>query len=124
MFTEGLVSLANPQKRPLSTDSIVITIRSFDQPDIVLGGARIPVTKASFPISFRMFLKNILTEKKADWQTAKEGDLLVQAVVCPEDMPRCETGSLQAKGVATLIRNLPGLAEGQTIRAPVALRLE
>ena len=94
---------------------------------MVLGGARIPVTKTKFPFKFRMFTKNLLKDKAEAWEVAKQGDLLVQAVVCPEDVPLCKPGdgaSMQAKGVAKLIRNLPGLAEGQTIRGPATLPLQ
>lgn len=123
----GLLSLSNPQRRPGPTDTIVITVRSVDQPDVVLGGARIPAVKANFPLSFRVFTRNIAKNKLEAWEVARQGDLFVQAVVCPEDVPKCAARDgepMQAKGVAKLIRNLPGQLEGQTIRGPVALPLQ
>ena len=123
----GLLSLSNPQRRPSPTDTIVITFRSMDEPDTILGGARIPVTKARFPLAFRMFPKNVIKDKMDAWQAAKQGDLLVQAVVCPEDMPKCtmeDGGQMGARGVAKLIRNLPGQLKDQPIRAPATLPLQ
>jgi hypothetical protein len=126
---EGLLSLANPQSeiRPAYTDTIVITIQDLAQPETVLGGARVPVSKARFPFTFRLFPKNILNDHLDEWkQIANQGDVLVKVWVCPEDMPRCLQGQsrMQSQGVAKLIRNLPGMEKDQTIRAPVALPLQ
>ncbi|CAB9504833.1 expressed unknown protein [Seminavis robusta] len=129
-IVQGLLSLSNPKSeiRPAFTDTIVITIRDYTQPDTVLGGARIPVSKARFPLAFRLYPKNILANQQATWneKTSQGGDVLVKAWLCPEENPKCsETESrMQAAGVAKLIRNLPGLATGETIRAPASLSLQ
>ena len=116
----------------MATDFIVITFRTLSQPDSVLGGARIPVSKAArFPLAFRLFPKNLLPDQQDVWNNLQNseggvGDLLVQALVCSEDNPKCtETESrMKSQGVAKLIRNLPGQLKDQTIRAPAALRLQ
>ena len=64
------------------------------------------MTKAKFPLAFRLFPQNLLNDKSGAWETAKQGDLLVQAVACPEDMPKCtaeDGGRMQAKGVAMAV---------------------
>ena len=128
--------MANPtsELRPLATDTIVITFRSVSQPDRILGGARIPVSKAArFPLAFRMFPKNLLEDQKEAWNnliaegaSSQGGDLLVKVLVCPEDNPKCTEfeSRMQSQGVAKLIRNLPGQQQDQSIRAPAALRLQ
>lgn len=116
----------------MATDFIVITFRTLSQPDSVLGGARIPVSKAArFPLAFGLFPKNLLPDQQDVWNNLQNseggvGDLLVQALVCSEDNPKCtETESrMKSQGVAKLIRNLPGQLKDQTIRAPAALRLQ
>jgi len=128
-FTTGLISLANPtaELRPMSLDILVITFRSMEHPDQVLGGARVPVAKAArFPLAFRMFPKNILPGQQEATNKAMEGDLLIQVLVCPEDNPKCTQveSRMQSQAVAKLIRNLPGQGKDQTIRAPATLRLE
>ena len=132
----GLISLASPngELRPRATDFLLITFRTVSQPNVVLGGARIPVSKASrFPLAFRLFPRNILPDQLETWNKlltmsndGEGGDLLVQVLVCPEDNTSCSEpeSRMRSQGVAKLIRNLPGQLQDQTIRAPVALRLE
>lgn len=143
-IVEGLISLANPtsELRPMSTDTMVVTFTTFSKPDVVLGGARIPVSRAArFPLAFRMFPKNLVKTSSSggdnqkqqkqtplDWNSmdASQEDLLVQVLVCPENNPKCTESEsrMKSQAVAKLIRNLPGQLQDQTIRAPAALRLQ
>ena len=105
----------------------MLTFRDLSQPDVVLGGARIPVSQARFPFSFRMFPQNLLPDKVDQWnQQSRKDDILVQALICPEEIPKCQEAEsrLQAQGVAKLIRNLPGQGEDQMIRAAASLPLK
>lgn len=116
--------LTDPQVHPGPSDTIVITVRDVSNTEVLLAGAKIPVSKARFPVQLRLFSQNIVDEQA--WTRA--GDVVVQARVCPSvstSIP-CSDGeaTLKAEGVAKLVRNLPGLPEGVTVRAGAALPLK
>jgi hypothetical protein len=120
----ALLYLANPQSRPGPLDTIVITVRDVSSPDKVLAGAKIPVSRTRFPVQLRLFSQNII-DKQA-WDRAN--DVVVRAVVCPSEsasLPCSESeATMKAEGIAKLIRNIPGLPEGTTVRAGASLPLK
>jgi hypothetical protein len=124
-LVQGLVYLTNPrQVRPDPSDVLILSVRSAapgagadDSP--VLAGAKIPVSRLRFPVSFAMSEKNILPGK-----TLSSGDLLVDAKICPSVTPCSqEAASFQAKGIAKVISNIPGL-DGSSMRAAASLGLK
>jgi hypothetical protein len=63
------------------------------------------------------------------WEDAVDtGDIVVSASICPSDSSAfpCQDNEQKkyAEGVAKLINNLPGLKEGEHIRAPASLALQ
>jgi hypothetical protein len=130
---QGLVYLYNPQaERPLFTDTLVLTVTN--QADKVLAGAKIPVSKLRFPLSFRMSESNIVDGQSNAWEKATRGDdiLIIKAVICPEastskKLP-CPTPqqTFTGSGVSKLIPSLPGLNLEQSmggIRAAASIPL-
>lgn len=120
----ALLYLANPQVRPDPLDTIVITVHDVAFPGKVLAGAKIPVSKARFPVQLRLFLQNIVDDQ--GWDQA--GDVVVRAAVCSAESKSIPCAgndvTMQASGVARLVRHLPGLPEGTTVRAGAALPLK
>jgi len=114
------------------SDVLVLTAVSATQPDLVLAGAKFPVSAVRFPFSFEMYNENLLTSRSGvqnAWDSVeKTGDIIVKAVICPSDASTlpCDASETKksAQGVAKLITNLPGLKEGETIRAPASLGLQ
>jgi hypothetical protein len=104
-----------------------LTVRDVKHPDIVLAGAKLPVSRIRFPLRFKLSTSNLKGAKEAAiWkESACQHDLLVQAVVCsPESLTTstCSTSNarFQAQGVAKLLR----LQENDvTIRSAVSLPL-
>lgn len=120
----ALLYLEDEQSRPGPLDTIVITVRDASAPDSVLVGAKIPVSKARFPIQVRLFSQNIIDLQ--GW--SKANDVLIRATVCPAEsasLPCSESeATMKAEGVAKLIQNLPGLPPGVTVRAGASLPLK
>lgn len=120
----ALLYLANPETRPGPLDTIVVTVRDVSFPDKVLAGAKIPVSKTRFPVNLRFYSQNIVDVPA--WERA--GDVLVRAQVCSAESASIpcseEEVSVKAEGIAKLIRNLPGLPEGTTVRAGASLPLK
>jgi len=116
--------LTDSQVRPGPLDTIVITVRDVSSPEKVLAGAKIPVTKARFPVQLRLFSQNVVNQEA--WERAE--DVIVRAVVCPADstsIPCAESEvTMTAEGIAKLVRNLPGLPADVTVRAGAALPLK
>lgn len=126
----GLLSLKDPRSevRPGAADTVILTVRDLNHPDIVIAGARLPVSRIRFPLRFRLTTANLVPDKAAIWtDSAFQHDLLVQAVVCPATTTTtCSAssdtaGRIQAKGLAKLLRLQD---QGIDIRAAVALPLE
>lgn len=125
-IVQGLVYLADLQERPGYLDTLILTVRDRSRPEQVLAGAKLPVSMIRFPLDFRMYDQNILPDKRELWNQI-EGDLLVQAKVCPEGTPLpCSDGesSMSARGIAKVVRGLPGMEDGTQIRTGASLRLE
>lgn len=81
----GLVSLKNPRSevRPNIRDTIVFTVHPIHDPENVLAGARLPVSRiAQFPVRFRLDERNLMPSEDATKSPLATGDLLVRAVVC------------------------------------------
>jgi len=130
------VSPAGPQvKQQLDyySDVLVLTAVSAAQPDgPVLAGAKFPVSSVRFPFSFQMYKENLLAGRpgvQAAWDSlADTGDVLLRANICPIDTSAlpCDDNDVRkhAEGIAKIITDLPGLKEGQVIRAPASLALQ
>jgi hypothetical protein len=113
-MVQGLVYLYNSQsERPLFTDTLVLTVTN--QADKVLAGAKIPVSKLRFPLSFRMSESNVVNGQLNAWEKATREDdiLIIKAAICPEASEKlpCSTSqqTFTGLGVSKLIPNLPGL---------------
>ncbi|KAL7535556.1 hypothetical protein ACHAWF_005198 [Thalassiosira exigua] len=115
------------------SDILVLTAVSAAHPEgPVLAGAKFPVSSVRFPFSFQMYKENLLANRpgvQREWESVdKTGDVILRAHICPIDVTTlpCDANETKkyAEGVAKLITNLPGLQEGQTIRAPASLPLE
>jgi hypothetical protein len=136
LYVIGLVYFVNPSvsiPKTLPTDTIVIQVSDMNHPNDILAAAKIPLNRVRLPLSFQMFPQNMLTTTSPDnnklWNQAQENsDLLVQAFVCPQEtaLPcSLQESKLQARGIAKLVRNLPGvLPEGVGIRTAAALPLQ
>lgn len=121
---EALLYLGDPQVRPGPLDTIVITVRDAES-GVPLAGAKLPVSKARFPVQLRLYKQNVLVQPPEAWDRAQ--DVTVRAVVCPcgTVIPCSENDiTMRAEGISKLVRNLPGLPEkGVGVRAGAALRL-
>lgn len=105
-YFQGVVFLLDPTKQRNPGDTMVLTVRPIDHQDTVVAGAKIPMSKVSFPFRFSMSEKNILPGK-AD-QT--DADLVIRVTVCPQESgPQCsdDESDLKGVGLAKLIRNFP-----------------
>ena len=114
------------------SDILVLTAISATQPDgPVLAGAKFPVSTVRFPFSFQMYKENLLTSRSGVEETwnkiSKTEDVILKASICPSDAVALPCDSKESKksaeGIAKLITNLPGLKEGEVIRAPASLPL-
>ena len=69
------------------SDVLVLTAVSATQPDLVLAGAKFPVSAVRFPFSFEMYNENLLTSRSGvqnAWDSVeKTGDIIVKAIICP-----------------------------------------
>lgn len=119
----ALLYLQNPQSRPGPLDTVVITVRDLSNTNEILAGARIPVSKARFPVTLRLFSQNVVD--MAGWERAQ--DVMVKAVVCPEgtEIPCSDRQvTMKAEGISKMIRNIPGLPDGVGVRAGASLPLK
>lgn len=129
-------------KQPIDyfNDVLVLTAVPASQPDgSILAGARVPLSLVRFPFMFKMYEQNLLFKKlgvRDSWfgtMKSEEGvpllqDILVVARICPSDATTFPCNDAETKkyaqGVAKLITNLPGLKEGEVVRAPASLPLQ
>merc|ERR1712029_1214720 len=109
-----------------------LTAVSAAQPDgPILAGAKFPVSSVRFPFFFQMYEENLLMSRtgvRDSWESVVDtGDVIMRASICPSDSItypcKEEYTKKHAEGVAKLITNLPGLNEGEKIRAPASLAL-
>jgi hypothetical protein len=126
----ALISLANPQLRPLASDILVIQIYDSNEQTVLLGGAKIPVAKIRFPIQIKLGSQNAAKATVAvadDWnRLSSTQDLWIDASICPEDTAPCSASEqrFQAAGVSKLLQQLPGMDESISgIRVPASLPL-
>ena len=142
---QGLVYFPEQQEKresaqPLDyyNDVLVLTAipaESKSDNPIILAGAKLPVSSVRFPFIFKMYAENLLLNRlgvKDVWfgtdSKAGQQDVLVEARICPSDAASFPCGKGEAKkyaaGIAKLITNLPGLEEGEVVRASAALPLQ
>ena len=128
-------STSTPSKEPLDyySDVLVLTaVSAKDATGPILAGAKFPVSSVRFPFSFSMFEQNLLLKRDGVTEAWKEvqntSDVIIKAYICPGDAAsfpcREEEVKKYAEGVAKLIIDLPGLDEGEVIRAPASLPLQ
>lgn len=131
------ISTSTPSKEPLDyySDILVLTAVSAKDPSgPVLAGAKFPVSSVRFPLSFSMYEQNLLLKHagvKEAWEDVQNtSDVIIKAYICPGDAVAfpCEDREVKkySEGVAKLITelSLPGLREGEVIRAPASLSLQ
>jgi hypothetical protein len=130
---QALISLANPQLRPVASDVLVIQIydESWDQQttsqQLLLGGAKIPVAKIRFPMKVQLGPQN--AKVIDDWnRLASSQDLWIVASVCPEGNAPCSASEqrFETSGISKLLKQLPGMDESTTgvgLRVPASLAL-
>ena len=130
--TAPSVQLERKQLDYYSDVLVLSAVSATDQDGPILAGAKFPVSSVRFPFSFQMFEENILKGRPGivdAWENVVDtGDIAVRAQICPGDASAfpCPVNERKkyAEGVAKLISNLPGLQEGEQIRAPASLALE
>eukprot|EP00984_Skeletonema_dohrnii_P024370 scaffold13485_cov110-Skeletonema_dohrnii-CCMP3373.AAC.3 len=129
------ISTSTPSKEPLdyNSDILVLTAVSAKDPSgPILAGAKFPVSSVRFPFSFSMYEQNLLLKRagvKEAWEDVQNtSDVIIKAYICPSDAVAfpCEDKEVKkySEGVAKLITELPGLREGEVIRAPASLPLK
>jgi hypothetical protein len=130
--------------RPSPVDNLVLLARvarpgenASDKTSNIVAGAKIPISRVRFPMSFSMYEENLLIPRD-DWlsQYSTESNILIDARVCPaqesdgaeEDSKKrwcaADQSTYSGSGVARLISNLPGLETGSSIRAAAALPMQ
>ena len=125
-------SIPPKPKEPLDyySDILVLTaVSAKDTKGPILAGAKFPVSSVRFPFSFSMYEQNLLLKRDGVAEAWKEvqntSDVVIKAYICPGDAAsfpcREEEVKKYAEGVAKLIIDLPGLNEGEVIRAPASL---
>ncbi|KAL3798076.1 hypothetical protein HJC23_012367 [Cyclotella cryptica] len=139
-FPEQLDTKFSNQPIDYLDDVLVITAVPASQPDgSILAGAKVPLSMVRFPFMFKMYEENLMLNKlgmKDSWfgtMKSEEGepqleDILVVARICPSDATIFPCNDAESKrysqGVAKVITNLPGLKEGEVVRAPASLPLQ
>jgi hypothetical protein len=115
------------------SDVLVLTAVSASHSDgPALAGAKFPLSSVRFPFSFQMYEENLLMSRpgvRDAWENVvNTGDIVLRANICPSDSSAfpCQDNERKkyAQGVAKLISNLPGLKDGEYIRAPASLALQ
>jgi len=128
---QGLIYFKDDeQNRPSPADTLVITAVTSSSSDSLIAGAKIPLAQTRFPMQFSMYLENLLGDSRRQWNEGsmlREEDLIVTAAVCPEDSAKLpcreEESTFRARGIAKVIRGLPGMKEGDSFRSAAALEL-
>ena len=116
----GLIYLKHPksERRPKSSDVIVVSVRTMTEPPVIVAGAILPVSRIpSFPVQFRINAKNIIhnsnnnngatassSPNDTSWNYLMNNqDLVVQAIVCDRDTIRDENGSTKNRNIYNLL---------------------
>ena len=140
---QGLVYFAEQQTLGSSypsdynDDLLILTAYPIDsngnRQDTVLAGAKIPISTTRFPFLFQMYKENLTIKNARDiWFGTGEGgeqeDVVVEARICPKDSIQlpCSDREMRrfARGIGKVLSGLPGLEEGQIVRAPASLSLQ
>lgn len=128
----GATSISTKEPLDYYSDILVLTAVSAKDPSgPILAGAKFPVSSVRFPFSFSMYEQNLLLKRagvKEAWEDVQNtSDVIIKAYICPGDAVAfpCEEREVKkySEGVAKLITELPGLREGEVIRAPASLPL-
>lgn len=132
-IVQGLVFLRDPQNaRPDFTDVLVVTVSSaISSPDEILVGAKIPITKVKFPTQLNLYTENILPSKLKEWESviSNKEDLNINVWICPESDTKTglpcslKDSTFQASGISKVVKNLPGMEEGDIVRTAASLGL-
>lgn len=133
---QGLVYFAEQQTMGSSfpqdyNDVLVLTVLPVNG-DEILAGAKLPIASTRFPLLFQMYKENVLLKGREDMWLGTNGgeqqDVFVEARICPRDSAKFPCNEREqkryAKGIAKAISGLPGLEEGEVIRAPASLPLQ
>lgn len=124
-------------------DSLILTVRPVHEPDNIIGGANLPLSRASLSsFNFVMNEKNALPSLGLDAQSVWIGhlsndDLIVEAIVCPSLIRDEATGDTRkllqlcnkqsqptaSRGISKLVR-LDQEGGIVSVRAAVTLALE
>lgn len=135
---QGLVYFAEQQAmgssfpQDYSDDLLVLTVLPLNG-DEILAGAKLPIASTRFPFLFQMYKENVLLKgsTKDVWLGTDGGeqqDVFVEARICPRDSAKFPCNEREqkryAKGIAKLVSVLPGLEEGEIVRAPASLPLQ
>lgn len=117
-----------------SNDLLVLTAIPPDdnRGKIILAGAKIPVSTVRFPFLFQMYKENMVLKGKDVWlgtdANEVQQDVIVEARICPRDSTMFPCGDDEmkryARGIAKVVSGLPGLEEGEVVRAPASLPLK
>lgn len=123
---QGLVYLRDPANgRPDPTDTLFVTARVLGDTDdnAIVMGARVAVSRLRFPTQFNLYAENVRAGVRAS--SFVERDLTVDARVCPTSTTPCadEDAVSRASGIAKVVRDLPGMEPGTTVRAAASLGL-
>lgn len=110
---KGLLTLKDPRRRPSLNDIVRITVHDEDQPNVVLAGAQIPVSRVRFPSQIVLSQANGVHPL---WSTA-----LARAPILVVQVELCSPTSCQlaATGVAKLLT-----IGSQRVRAAASLVLD
>ncbi len=129
----GAATISTKEPLDYYSDILVLTAVSAKDPSgIILAGAKFPVSSVRFPFSFSMYEQNLLLKRagvKEAWEDIQnKSDVIIKAYICPGDAVAfpCEDREVKkySEGIAKLITELPGLREGEVIRAPASLPLQ
>ena len=134
---QGLVYFAEQQTvssafpADYNDDLIILTALPLSSKEPILAGSKLPVSSVRFPFLFKMYKENLLLQNTKDVWFGTMGemqDVIVEARICPRDAAKfpCGDGETKrvARGIAKVVGGLPGLEEGEVVRAPASLPLQ
>jgi hypothetical protein len=123
---EGMVYLLDTNDRPETSDLIVITMTTIDDPNTVLAGAKYPVSRARIPFNFQFKDANIIKGKEEFFRASMDKDLIIQVKICPETASSIpcleEESTFLARGISKLVK-IPGMKENEQVIVRTAAAL-
>jgi hypothetical protein len=135
-LVQGLVYFAEQQTlgsnypSDYNDDLLILTVIPFDAKEPILAGAKLPISSVRFPFLFQMYKENLLTKQRDAWlgTEGENQDVIVEARICPKALRKLpcndEESKRYARGIAKVLSSLPGLEEGEIVRAPASLALQ